>query len=106
MTTGQLRERVGLQTKTTAPDSQGGRVPTWATHVTVRARVGSDGGSSEDVTVEQLVATVAYTVTLRYRTTVAAGHRVVWKGQTLQIHSVTHDERRRWTVLRCSQVQA
>lgn len=90
--TGDLRDRVTIERKTSTTDSQGGRSETWSTLATVPAQVVAavpreslqmtDAGSPQFYT--------AYTVAIRYRTDVTSAMRLSWtpyrgSAKTLQI---------------------
>ncbi len=54
----------------------------------------------------QITALQSYRVVLRYRTDLTTKERLVWRGKTLQIHTVTDDEGlRRRLVLQVREVQ-
>lgn len=102
---GNLRERVAVEQKTSPADSQGGRTVTWSILETVAAAIEPDGATVEAIQAGAVVATGRYRVRLRHRTDVTALMRLRWRGKLLQVLSVVSDERRRWLLLQCAEIQ-
>ncbi len=107
---GQLKERVTIQQKTTAPDGQGGRVTTWGTLATVWAAV-VPMTTAERIQAAAIGALLTYRVTLRYRAEVTPQMRLTWTPflstttKTLEIHGVQAvDGGRQWMQLDCAEV--
>ncbi len=108
MQAGSLRHRVQLCEKTVTRNATGEEVVTYPVTATVWARVEVVGGS-ETINQAQAAATLAHTITLRYRSDVSPTMRAVWvRGdgttRTLVIHSVTEDATRRQLTLSCSEL--
>lgn len=54
----------------------------------------------------QVTAIQSYRVVMRYRSDLTTKERLVWRGKTLQIHTVTDDiSQKRRTVLECTEIQ-
>jgi SPP1 family predicted phage head-tail adaptor len=105
---GQRRERVELQRAVSADDDRGGqRVTKWTPIATVWAQVlPLDEREKEALVAQQITAKHAYHIVVPYSTDFTPKERLVWRGQTLQIHTVSDDEsRRRRLVLQCGEVQ-
>lgn len=102
---GQLRERVAIQQKTSSTDSQGGRAVTWGVLATVAAAIEPEGAPVEQIQASAITATGRYRVSIRHRTDVTAVMRLRWRARILQILSVVSDERRRFLLLQCAEVQ-
>lgn len=102
---GDLRHRITIQSATTGSDGQGGTTKTWATLATVWAQVRPISGR-EAVQAGQMTSTLTTTVTIRSRTDVTVGQRVVHGSRTLAIASVQDpDGRSEQLALLCSEVQ-
>ena len=84
MRAGTLRRRFAFQTQTTDQDDHGEPEDTWTTSFTV-------WGSVEDLSAKEALRDTAYTaqitavVTIRYRTSVTSGMRIVYGTRTLEI---------------------
>jgi len=105
MRIGPLRERVTIQSGSTADDSMGGGPESWsaiATDPTVWAGVRPIRGD-ERLAALQLQAAVTHEVTIRYRTDVTPQHRLLWGAAPLNIRAVLHDARRQFTTLMVEQ---
>ena len=103
---GNMRERVAIQQKTSSTDSQGGRSVTWGILETVAAAIEPEGATTEQIQAGAITATGRYRVRLRHRTDVTAAMRLRWRTRILQILSVVSDERRRFLLLQCAEVQS
>ena len=105
MRAGKLRERVTIQQKTLVSDGMGGQSETWATLATVWAAVKPNiAGAREAMTgaAGQVQARTVYEVRIRYRDDIDAKMRVLWRGNTLEIESVSDpDQRQSESVLLC-----
>jgi SPP1 family predicted phage head-tail adaptor len=98
---GNLRERVELQKRTVELDEFGGEEITWVPLATVWARVEPLKGT-ERFAAQQVIATLAYRVHIRYRGDLGPLDRVIWNEQQLDVQAVINpDERRRYEVLDC-----
>lgn len=102
MRIGDLRDRVTLQSVSTVADSGGGRSESYATLATVWAKVSQDSGAEAWVAQTQRHVR-SWTVTIRHRTDVTGGMRVVHGSNTLEITGMRtlDDERNRWLELSC-----
>lgn len=111
MRSGTLRERVTIQSYTTAQNSNGEPIKTWAnlaTNPTVWANVGSRASGERFISGgEQIQATVSHTVRIRYRDDVTVKMRLIWRtNRTLEIENVIDpDGRKSDLILMCSEVQ-
>lgn len=110
MTTGELTDRVVIQSKTPTPDSQGGRSVSWGTFATVWAHVRA-ARASEQEQAQAVGSHVDHAVTIRYRADVTPSMRLSWtpytgSAKTLQINGVHPiDGRREFILLTCQEVQ-
>lgn len=77
MTTGELRDRVVIQSKTPSSDSQGGRSVSWGTFATVWANVRA-AGAREQLAQQSIGSRAEYMVTIRYRADVTPSMRLSW----------------------------
>lgn len=90
----QLTQRIRLESKTTAQDSYGEPIETWAVLDTVWAEVDSQAGSQahyrdEAFRGEQIDAVIPAVFRIRHRTDIApATVRIVYDGDTYNIRSV------------------
>jgi SPP1 family predicted phage head-tail adaptor len=110
-TAADLIDRVGIQSKTTTADTQGGRSVSWATTATVWANVRA-ARASEQQQAQAVGSHVDYAVTIRYRADVTPSMRLSWTpygsttARTLQINGVhPTDGGRSFLVLTCQEVQ-
>lgn len=100
---GDLRERLTIQQRTSTPDGQGGRDVEWSTLATVWAKVEPLSGT-ERVQAGAETAVVSHRVTVRYRSDFDASYRIVWRRRVLEITAlVSPDARREWLVVDCAQ---
>uniref|UniRef100_A0A6M3LN13 Putative head-tail joining protein n=1 Tax=viral metagenome TaxID=1070528 RepID=A0A6M3LN13_9ZZZZ len=101
---GALRERVAIHTVSTTVSSAGYQTDSWTTTDTVWANVASIP-DRELYQAQAIKASLAYRVTIRYRTDVTGKTRIVWDSKTLEIHNVRdlEDARDRFLVLDCSE---
>jgi SPP1 family predicted phage head-tail adaptor len=106
---GRRRDRVQIQSRTTASDGIGGQTVTWATVATTWAQiVPLDGRDQEAVEGGQLTVSHAYHFDLRYRhgTRPAPTMRLVWRSRTFEIRTVVDDDAmRERIVVQCAEVQ-
>lgn len=86
---GKLKERVTIKAPTTVRSRSGETTLTWDTTVaTVWASV--DGLSSRDIMQAQQANVIAtHRIRLRHRSDVTHEHRIIWRGVTMEIASVT-----------------
>lgn len=99
MRAGELRDRVTIQTNTTAADGKGVYVNAWATLATVWAKVEAASGSQEGQDIAS--GTVTYTVTIRYLSTVSRENRIQWGSRYLEILSALPDPHKTELVIQC-----
>lgn len=85
---GLMRDRVTIQTATATRDAYGGETITWSNVATVWARVVERGGR-EPLLADRPVMVVSYEVVIRAGLAVSHADRLVWRGLTLQIETVT-----------------
>lgn len=93
--TGELRERVTIQTRTATTDTQGGRSVAWSTLATVWAKV-TPAMPAEQIAAQTIGSFGAYIVEMQYRTDVTALMRLSWtpylgSATTLEIHGVAQN---------------
>lgn len=106
MKAGELRERVEIQTATVTRDAYNAELLTWATVATVWAKVQERGGR-EPLIADRPTMVVSYEVTLRYPVagvTVTHKHRLLWRGKTLSVDTVTPNTAQGIVTLRCVEV--
>jgi SPP1 family predicted phage head-tail adaptor len=90
---GMLNERVTIQAPTEIRSPMGEVTLSWASDGTVWAYV--EGLSSRDILQAQQANVVAtHKIIIRYRASVTVQHRIVWRGKTLEIASVTERQHR------------
>lgn len=83
---GKMRESLTLQSNTEATSTgTGRRTENWATYATVPGEYLQPGSGTEQFQQSAVVAELVIMFRIRHRTDVYAKHRVLWKGQTLQI---------------------
>lgn len=103
---GALRERIEIQQVATSRDAIGGEVQTWGPLAGVWARV-EPMSSSEQWRRQQMQASAAWKITIRWRADVTTKHRVVWGTRVFLVKGVTNsDERKRFLVLACDEMAA
>jgi SPP1 family predicted phage head-tail adaptor len=110
MVTGDLRERVTLQSATSTADDYGGRAKTWSTWATVQAAV-RPLGAREQLAAAAIGSHGAYELEIYTRAGVTPGMRALWTpfrasaAKTLEIHGVQpHPTNRDRLVLACGEV--
>lgn len=109
LSTGDLRERVTVQSVTESADTQGGRSRSTSTLATVWARVTVAAPGTESQAGGQVVGSTTYVVTIRYSSTVSAvttKHQVTWRGKTLNVSAVVPWPSREAIDLYCAEVAA
>ena len=93
---GDMRKRIELQAPTDSIDSYGQATRTWATYATVYAAVVPSSGS-ESTIADVMQVTQTHTITIRYRSDVAATHRALYAGRHFNFAFVRNiDERNQW----------
>ena len=110
---GELRTRVTIQSEVQVADSGGGAYHAWSTVATTWAKVEPLSGR-ELLQAEQLQSEVTHLITIRYRSGLHAGMRVIegepdtadepsGGGLVWNIRTVTNpDQHKRWLELRCT----
>lgn len=109
MRSGEIRERVKLQSRADTADSYGAPTLAPTTITTVWAKVEATSPGSESKQGGQIVGSTTYDVTIRYSDTVSAvttKHQAVWRGKTLNIAAVVTLPNREGIVLSCAEVSA
>jgi head-tail adaptor len=114
-TIGKLTELVIVQEPSEVDDGQGGTVTTWIDSPSlpsqVWASVEPEGRDLESIANMAMMATAAYRVVTRYHPDFSPVQRLLWTPyrasvpKTLQVHSVVITPDRKWSILRCSEVQ-
>ncbi|HRJ40835.1 MAG TPA: phage head closure protein [Caldilineaceae bacterium] len=105
MRTGELNERIVIQSKSVARNSVGEEIPTWSTLTTVWAKVRMASATERfQPDSDQVQATGFWDVTLRYRSDITPLMRLQWRGKTLNIAQVDPQRAIGRTVLRCEAV--
>jgi len=84
---GRLRQRVTLQRPVLNADSSGGASSSWVDVQSLFADITPLSGG-EKAQAERLVNAVSHRVVVRAGLAVAAGQRLVWRGQVLRIQAV------------------
>lgn len=97
---GTLDRRIVIESYTATRDSLGGEVQTWATHTTVWAGVMyKELQSDETQMAGSQVAAKKVNFRVRYLSTVTEKMRVSFESEYYDILSVTHEGRKRFTIL-------
>jgi SPP1 family predicted phage head-tail adaptor len=100
---GGLSDRVQLQRRDIAPESEGGHVATFVPIVTLWARVTAIGAREVQLADGRSVS-VSHTVVLRHRSDIRAGDRFIYRGRQLDVVSVEDfSGRRRFLGCRCTE---
>lgn len=93
---GELRKRIELQSPVDTIDSYGQATRSWSTYATVYAAIVPSSGQ-ENTIAEAMQVQQTHTITIRYRSDVAATHRALFSGRQLNFQFVRNiDERNRW----------
>lgn len=103
---GRLRHRVTIQQATVTLQTSGGPVRAWTDVATVWAQVRTqNGGEQRNEGADQVVATLYYAVTIRYRAGLEPTMRVLWGGRVLEVTAIQEpDNRQRILTLMCQEV--
>lgn len=102
---GGLTDRVQLQRRDLAPETEGGHVASFVPIVTLWARVTAIGARAAQLADGRSVS-ISHTVVLRHRTDVRAGDRFLYRGRHLNV--VTAEDlsgRKRFLGCRCAETQ-
>jgi SPP1 family predicted phage head-tail adaptor len=101
---GGLSDRVQLQRRDVAPESEGGHVSTFVPIVTLWARVTAIGAREAQLADGRSVS-ISHTVVLRHRSDVKAGDRFLYRGRHLKVVSAENlSGRRRFLGCRCAEI--
>jgi SPP1 family predicted phage head-tail adaptor len=96
---GRLRHRLTLQAPVDTSDGAGGFQRAWSTTATLWGAI-EPGDAAEGVVADALTALRRHTITIRWRTGIAAGQRLAKGARLFEIIAVVDpDERRRWLEL-------
>jgi SPP1 family predicted phage head-tail adaptor len=90
---GQLTQRITIQTATQIPDRGGGRAKTWVNSPAIWARVEPMKGD-EVVFGMQISSRVTHKITIRYRSGLTTAQRIMHKSQIYNIRSILNDDSR------------
>lgn len=93
MEAGKLRHKVIIQKFTTAKDSYGEDIKTWATYHTCFASISPLVGK-EYYDSQQIIPEVDNKIVIRYKSGIAPTMRVVWGSRTYEIRSVVNPDER------------
>lgn len=86
---GSMRESLQLQSNAEQTSTgTGRRTPNWTVYATVAGEYLQPASGSESFQQSAVVAELGPKFRIRYRTDVEPKHRLIWRGQTLQIHAV------------------
>jgi SPP1 family predicted phage head-tail adaptor len=100
---GKLTERVTIISPATARDAFGAEVLTWLDGPTVRAAHQERGGR-EPILADRPVMVVAHEFIIRKGVAVSQKYRLLWRGKTLEIDTVTPLHSGNDVLLRCVEV--
>ena len=100
---GTLTDRIQLQRRTTTAEDEGGAVAAYASIATVWARVRTLA-ARQSFAADGRGQAITHAVTLRFRTGIVPGDRVLYRGRVLEIASVADiNGRRAYLSLQCSE---
>ncbi|MHB1110843.1 MAG: phage head closure protein [Devosia sp.] len=100
---GGLTDRVQLQRRDLAPETEGGHVASFMPIVTLWARVTAIGAREAQLADGRSVS-ISHTVVLRHRTDVRAGDRFLYRGRHLYVVSAEDlSGRKRFLGCRCAE---
>jgi len=103
---GSLSERIELQSKVQTIDAVGGHLQTFNALATVWARVVFSNGAIADIG-DARSARISHTITIRFRSDIGPGDRVIYRSEPLEIISANDlNGRKAYLVLKCSKIQA
>lgn len=104
MNVGALRHRVTIQERITTKNNRGADAFSWVDVVTVFAEIRSTAGR-EEADRDQVTATAAHQVTIRYRAGITTKHRIRWGTRYFGVSEVAErDNRMRLLVLTCNEL--
>ena len=97
---GWLRHRVVIEAAVAAADGAGGETLTWSTHATTWALI-EPAGATETVVAGGLTGVLTHRVSLRFRTDITGGMRVLYRGKRYRVLVAEDpDARRRYLTLK------
>jgi SPP1 family predicted phage head-tail adaptor len=106
---GKMDQPVTIQYALTAADGMGGTTVTWPQaqwHLVWASVLPLTLTERERLASLQITAIQSYRIVMRYRTDLTTKERLLWRGKTLQIHTVTDDvSAKKRTVLECTEIQ-
>jgi len=82
-----LDQRASLEARTLTPDGGGGYSESWQAFALVWVKV-APAGATDALSADALQSRARHRITLRRRTDVTAGQRLVIGGRTFRIHAV------------------
>ena len=94
---GGLDQRASLQAKVLTPDGGGGYAESWQTFASVWVKV-APVGASDTFGPDALESRVRHRLTLRRRSDIAAGQRVLVGARSFKVHALLDDGPRASTV--------
>jgi len=106
---GKMDQPIIVQYAAIADDGMGGTRVTWPEskwHRLYASILPLTLAERERLASLQVTAIQSYRVVMRYRSDLTTKERMVWRGKTLQIHTVTDDvSAKRRTILECTEIQ-
>ncbi len=104
MQAGKLRHRVELHSATAEQDTYGESIDTYASYATVWASVEPLQGRELEHA-QQISAETNHKVIIRYNSSVASEHRVIFGSRTLEITAIINpQERNEYQILMCKEI--
>jgi SPP1 family predicted phage head-tail adaptor len=104
-----MDQEVVIQYPTTTADGMGGTTVEWLPehyHRVFASVLPLTLAERERLASMQVTALQSYRVVMRYRSDLTTKERLIWRGKTLQIHTVTDDiSAKKRTVLECTEIQ-
>ncbi len=103
MILGSLRQKLILQEQTLTPAGGGTFTSSWADIATLWGELKPQNGE-ETVFAERMQATQKWRVRVRYRPDISPSHRLLWRGEILNIRAVRDsDGRQRFLIIDAEQ---
>jgi len=102
---GDLQERITIQTATVTRDAFGAEAITWQDSATVWAKVTPRTGR-EPILADRPVMLVGYEIRIRSGATVTHKNRLVWRSKPLNIDAISHFPTAGYTILACTEVDS
>lgn len=98
---GWLRHRVTVESAAGTADGAGGETVAWDALATLWARI-EPAEAGEEIVAGHLSGVVTHRLTFRWRSDLAGGMRIAWRGRFFRVLAVHDpDEQRRYLVARC-----